>query len=203
MATLRDDVFLGEANWYRQEVVQPVSYVCGFCGERVASDRGYPAGAMADGSGAHIAYIRICPGCDGPTVFTRSEKQVPGPLPGGEVQHVPQLLDQLFGEARLSSSAGAYTAAVMVCRKMLMNIAVDKGAKAGLSFLDCVQYLADNGFVPPNGKGWVDYIRTRGNEATHEIHLMKQEDAIALIRFVEMLLRFIYEFPQLVPAPPK
>lgn len=202
MATLRDDVFLGEANWYRQEMVQPVSYVCGFCGERVASDRGYSAGLQADGSGARVAFIRICPSCDGPTVFTRSEKQLPGPLPGSEVEHVPQSLAQLYAEARLSSSASAYTAAVMVCRKMLMNIAVDKGAGIGLSFLQCVQYLADKGFVPPGGDVWVDYIRKRGNEATHEIALMQQEDAVALIRFVEMLLRFIYEFPQLAPSVP-
>ena len=56
--------------------------------------------------------------------------------------------------------------------------------------------------MPPNGKVWVDYIRQRGNEANHEIALMTQQDAEALITFVEMLLRFIYEFPGMVPTPP-
>jgi hypothetical protein len=55
--------------------------------------------------------------------------------------------------------------------------------------------------VPPNGKGWVDHIRKKGNEATHEIVLMKKDDALELISFAEMLLKFIYEFPAQVPAP--
>ena len=83
---------------------------------------------------------------------------------------------------------------------MLMNIAVQEGAEEGKNFFEYVEHLADKGFVPPNGKAWVDYIRKRGNEATHEIRLMTESDAKALIIFVEMLLRFIYEFPNMVPV---
>lgn len=46
---------------------------------------------------------------------------------------------------------------------------------------------------------WVDYIRRRGNEANHEIALMYSGDAEALVAFVEMILKFIYEFPSKVP----
>ena len=87
----------------------------------------------------------------------------------------------------------------MICRKILMNIAVDKGAKSGKGFYDYVEYLDQKNFIPPDGKEWVDYIRKRGNEANHEIQLMEAEDAQALIYFVEMLLRFIYQFPNMVP----
>jgi len=80
-----------------------------------------------------------------------------------------------------------------------MHIAVDQKAKEGLSFLDYVEYLANNGFVPPNGKRWVDHIRKKGNEANHEIALMSQDDAKDLVSFAEMLLKFIYEFPNRVP----
>ncbi len=79
-----------------------------------------------------------------------------------------------------------------------MNIAVNEQAPEGQQFIKYVEYLSNEGFIPPNGKQWVDYIRTRGNEATHEIALMSETDAHALIIFVEMLLRFIYEFPALV-----
>jgi hypothetical protein len=82
-----------------------------------------------------------------------------------------------------------------------MNIAVGEGAKEGQNFLQYVDYLATKGFVPPNGRHWVDHIRKKGNEANHEIALMKQQDAQELITFVEMLLRFIYEFPNIVPKP--
>jgi hypothetical protein len=55
--------------------------------------------------------------------------------------------------------------------------------------------------VPPNGKHWVDHIRKKGNEATHEIALMGADDAADLIVFSEMLLKFIYEFPNRIPKP--
>ena len=63
-----------------------------------------------------------------------------------------------------------------------------------------VEYLAANGFVPPNGRGWVDHIRKKGNEATHEIVFMTDKDAQELLAFSEMLLKFIYEFPSRVPT---
>jgi hypothetical protein len=81
-----------------------------------------------------------------------------------------------------------------------MNIAVTQGAEEGGSFVGYVEYLASSGFVPPNGRGWVDHIRKKGNEATHEIAPKTEEDAGELISFTEMLLKFIYEFPAKVPA---
>jgi len=80
-----------------------------------------------------------------------------------------------------------------------MNIAVSQGAKEGLEFIKYVNYLSDKGYIPPNGKHWVDHIRKKGNEATHEIALMKENDAKELMAFTEMLLRFVYEFPKSVP----
>ena len=55
------------------------------------------------------------------------------------------------------------------------------------------------GYVPPNGRAWVDHIRTKGNEANHEIKLMSKADAEELIVFAEMLLKFMFEFPGRLP----
>lgn len=82
---------------------------------------------------------------------------------------------------------------------MLMNIAVAQGATGGLKFIEYVNFLSDKGYVPPHGRHWVDHIRKRGNEATHEIAVMCEQDARELVTFVEMLLRFIYEFPNMIP----
>lgn len=200
MALSKEDVFLDGGGWYQRYGVKRASYVCGFCGDKVGSDEGYYAGSSADGSGPPIAYIRICPTCDGPTLFARSGKRFPASAPGSPVENVPEDLSQLYNEARSSAGAGAHTAAVLACRKMLMNIAVEEGAEEGKAFVEYVEYLADNNYVPPNGRVWVDYIRKRGNEANHQIRLMAEQDAIALITFIEMLLRFIYEFPKMVPT---
>ncbi|MBA3291967.1 MAG: DUF4145 domain-containing protein [Actinobacteria bacterium] len=81
-----------------------------------------------------------------------------------------------------------------------MNVAVDQKAQPGKAFIAYVDYLSDAGYIPPNGKHWVDHIRKRGNEATHEIAVMTTDDNDELMLFVEMLLKFVYEFPSRVPV---
>src|SRR3990172_3906471 len=188
--------------WRNFTQVPPSTWICGYCSDKVSSIFGYEAGIYHDGGGAVAATLRICPSCQGPTLFV-GDSRMPGNLPGREVSGVAGDLASLFNEARRSASVGAYTASVMASRKMLMNIAVAERAAEGMSFLEYVPYLADNGFVPPKGKPWVDYVRRRGNEANHEISLMQEADAVALLTFVESLLAFIYELPSRVPKPPE
>jgi hypothetical protein len=59
----------------------------------------------------------------------------------------------------------------------------------------------DQGYVPRGGRGWVDQIRQIGNEATHEIDFKTADEAERLLGFLEMLLKFIYEFPARAPTP--
>ncbi len=168
-------------------------FTCGSCGTFVASERGYQGDA---------GVIYVCPFCDTPTVFLEDGRQIPGVAPVGDVQSLPPDVAALYREARGSLAASAPTAAVLTCRKLLMSIAVAQSAPEGQSFLEYVQHLADAGYVPAGGKGWVDHLRQKGNEANHEIRLMTQTDAEELISFLEMLLKFIYEFPARVPASP-
>jgi hypothetical protein len=89
----------------------------------------------------------------------------------------------------------AYTAAAMCCRKLLMNVAVSEGAQKGRNFWQYVEYLADEGHVTVRAKKWVDHIRDKGNDANHEIKMMDREDAERLIKFSEMMLKTMYEYP--------
>lgn len=82
-----------------------------------------------------------------------------------------------------------------------MNVAVDKGAPEGESFIGYIDYLDSKGYVPPDGRGWVDHIRKKSNEANHEIALMSRNDAQELITFLAMLLKLMYEFPAKIPSP--
>jgi hypothetical protein len=182
-------------NWQQPQGLTAREFTCGFCGRSVASDKGYVT------SNAPQAFLYICPNCKQPSYFAaRHGTQIPGVIPGNEVKAVPENVNALYREARTCVSVGANTAAVLACRKLLMSIAVAQGADAGASFISYVNYLAEKGFVPPNGRGWVDHIRNKGNEANHEIQLMSQDDASELILFSEMLLKFIYEFPSRVPT---
>ncbi len=187
--------------WRQLQAIENRTYVCGYCSHRVSSDRGYKLGQHQDASGRQVGGIYICPNCQGPTFFSEHSGRFPSPSFGSSVSNVPEGLNSLYEEARKCTSQSCFTAAVLLCRKMLMNIAVEQGANEGLRFIEYVNYLSDEGYTPPNGKHWVDHIRKKGNEATHEIAVMQETDAKELVAFTEMLLRFIYEFPSMVPNP--
>jgi hypothetical protein len=70
-------------------------------------------------------------------------RQIQSPVPRvlGPVLHAPSDVTQLYEEARSAHTAGAFTAAVLSCRKTLMRIAVGHGDPQGGSFLQYVEYL--------------------------------------------------------------
>lgn len=170
---------------------QSVQWLCGFCNQRVAGKAGL-------NSQSSQVYVRICPNCNRPTFF-EPKRQTPPAVPGNVVGGLPEDVEKLYIEARTCLGAGAYTASVLACRKLLMHIAVDREASADLTFIEYVTHLADKGYVPPDGRDWVDHIRLKGNEANHEIVIMSAEEAARLIIFSEMLLKFVYEFKTLLP----
>jgi hypothetical protein len=178
--------------WKNVIKISPRKYICGYCGNDISSEKGFS-------SDEYWELIYICHHCQKPTYFS-SNSQFPGPLIGSKIQNVPMDIEALYDEARKSFSVLAFTASVMACRKLIMHIAVQKGAKEGLNFQQYVEYLNSQHFIPPDGKEWVDHIRAKGNEANHEIVIMKKGDAEDLITFIEMLLKFIYEFPSRVKA---
>lgn len=184
--------------WYGAVQFNPRGYVCGHCGRNVGPAIGfYTKGRPAPSQ----AFTYICSFCHAPTYFDSEKRQFPGAPVGNDVSSVPQDVAVLYAEARSCVTVNSFTAAVMTCRKLLMHLAVEKGAPVGKSFLEYIEYLSEQNYIPPNRKGWVDHIRSKGNEANHEIKIMSEADAEDLIAFSEMLLEFIYEFPTKVPPP--
>lgn len=182
--------------WSNILTIESKSYTCGYCGHEIASEKGWAASV-----GDYKTWIYICHSCSRPTFFDISRNQTPGASFGNDVENIDdKLVKDLYKEMRDCMRVSAYTPAVLSARKLLMHIAVSKGAKENQNFTEYVKFLADNNFIPPDAKGWVDHIRDKGNEANHEIVLMSQEDAKDLISFIEMLLKLIYEFPSRIKA---
>ncbi len=184
-------------NWRGAGSVEVESYVCGHCSEKVASDLGYyttPTDGYIQG------FIRICASCRRPTFFNKIPlEQVPGPTPGTEINNLPEDLHTLYQEARNCFTVNSYNAAILLLRKLLMHVAVEKGADKGKPFVYYVEYLSDHHYLGAEGKPWVDLIRQKSNEANHEIVLMSQDDAEKILTLAEMLLKMVYEFPAKVP----
>lgn len=163
-------------------------FECGYCGAFVGPDKGFVTNENSQ--------IYLCSFCNRPTFFEGGLLQTPGTLLGESVQHIVDTdVEELYNEARRCTSTKAYTAAVLACRKILMHIAVAKGAEEDQSFKHYVEYLANNYHIPKGSEDWVAYIKDKANEANHEIMLSDETTGKKLLKFTGMLLKLVYEFP--------
>lgn len=165
-------------------------YICPYCNNKVASALGYYKKSP-------ISYIHICPHCDNPTYLKHQRIQYPSSTYGKPFEYMDsEDINGLYEEARRCISVSAFTASAMLCRKIIMNVAVHNGAEKNLSFEKYVNFLYEQKIIPKNSKDWVDFIRITGNEANHEIPLVSKEDAIYVFEFTAYLLEIVYEQPK-------
>lgn len=182
--------------WIDLETLKTRNYICGYCGSDIASNDGYMMYDSAKGVQGP-EYIYICHKCKKPTYFDYFE-QTPGVAFGKNFNKSifkDENVFSLYEEARKCMSINAYTSVGMCCRKLLMHIAVDCGSKEGLRFVEYVDYLNDNNYIPAKCKVWVDAIRSKGNEANHKITVLNKQEAEQLIGFIGMIISVIYEMP--------
>ena len=181
--------------WYAMNHIPSKNYICGYCGKDITSNLGYYTVNDGVNHPNGVGYVYICHHCNKPTYISLLE-QTPGSKYGEQFDEEifdDKLTYKLYEEARSCMGVGAYTSVGMCCRKLLMHIAVDCGAKDGLRFIEYVDFLDKKGYIPVNCKSWVDIIRTKGNEANHDIVILNQDDAKQLISFIQIIIYVIYK----------
>lgn len=178
-------------------------YFCGYCGVDTSPNEGYVT-STHNNKPKYQGIIGICTNCNRPSYLlyhrTTIKEQVPGELQREKIRDLPNEIEQLYSEALISAAAGAHTSAVLTCRKILMHVAVSKKAEENKGFAYYVNYMAKQGYLPPEGKKWAQYIVDRANEANHEIEIMYKNDSDALILLTTRMLQFIFELSGSIPA---
>lgn len=186
--------------WTNLSKVSSKSYVCGYCNNLVASSTGYKnverrRKTTYGNDILFYGYIYTCPHCFKPTYFSFDEKEIiPSPKYGEEIKKLPEGILSLYNQARNTYSVNAFTGVALLCRKLIMNIAVENGCEEGKKFQFYVDFLDTENYIPKKSKSWVDKIRQYGNDATHKIEDTNQQIAKDLIDFSSMLLKVIYEY---------
>jgi hypothetical protein len=163
-------------------------YECGHCGAKV--------------SGAVVAYhgsIKwlLCPNCGNGSVCDEKGKIHPGAAFGPRIAGLPNDIAEAYEEARRSMSISAFSGSELICRKILMYVAIEKGAKEGESFTFYLDHLEKKGYITPPMKTWVDLIRKHGNIAAHILEKPDQNRAESTLMFTAELLRIVYEMEHL------
>ena len=169
------------ASWY--------SYTCGYCNTKIS-------GAVVCGyypSPIHTIKWLLCPNCGDGSVLALDGNVYPGVPFGPNIEGLPDNILEAYKEARSCMSVNAFTSCELICRKILMHVAVEKGANEGDSFINYLSYLEGKGFITPPMKNWVDLIRQHGNKATHLLESPDKKRAESTIMFTAELLRLIYE----------
>ena len=158
---------------------------CGHCGLSVAGI------VVVLYSPMNIQWIG-CPACLKGSVVNNNVI-TPMPFLGDDIQGLEDPIKGAYEEARKSLSSQSNTACVLICRKILMHVAVDKGAPQRKQFADYVEYLVEQGHITPTMRAWVDKIRDLGNVATHEIPSPDDETTNVALTFTTLLLKNVYE----------
>lgn len=173
------------------------TYACGACGGTTNGRVLCEVQRKVD-----LAHVYWCwCSCDKgePTVLVEKDGMITAQLPIAREFHAgsdwPTNLSSLYDEAAKAYSAGAYTASTMVCRKLLMACACDKGEADGKPFAAYVDHLTTNVLNYPAAKAAIDAIRLIGNEANHEVKIVNQADATRAMKIVTYMLATIYSLP--------
>lgn len=175
---------ISKVTYYPQ---QPATrpYVCGHCESKAV--------------GFVVAYLSnpqtewlLCPNCARGSVLADGIKY-PASLSIPQVAGLPPEVGAIYDEARRALSAQIYSGCELLCRKILMHVAVDKGAKERLDFEKYVDYLKDNGYITTALEGMADTVRKNGNRTTHRIEPPDKARAELTLKFTDKILRLVYE----------
>lgn len=131
-----------------------------------------------------------CPQCGRGSV--QNDETIPPSQTFSDVDGLPVDIASLYDEARASFKAQAYTGCEILCRSILMGVAVDKGAKGNKNFADYVDYLDRSGYVTPPLKKMANTIRENGNKAAHEVIPPDLKRAKGTLTFTRRILDTVY-----------
>lgn len=167
-----------------------VAFTCGYCGRGVNGE--VVGGKYVAGSSVALQ----CPLCE--EISGRSTKGVIHPAATQQmgVAHLPTDVHEAWLEAVTSLNAGAPTACEIMCRKILMHVAVDvANSKPGRTFVEYIDDLDTAGYISTGLKPKIDEIRNRGNIANHDLPASPTAQAENTMAVTRHLLVSVYELP--------
>lgn len=128
-----------------------------------------------------VSWLR-CTGCGCGSVDNAGATS-PAPLLGDAVEGLPAEIEAACREARATAGLSAHTSCELMRRKILVHVAVDKGADEGKSFVEYLTGIEQSGYATPPMRPWLDLIRQYGNESTYRLATASRERALNTLAF--------------------
>jgi hypothetical protein len=179
---------------------QAMNETCPHCLRDVRFD----IGAQARQGTGEYHEIQVCQACS-QLVYrfldvTRTNVVAQWPPRGIRPTHpaVPKAIAADWLEAHLCLSIRAFRGAAAMARRAVQGVAVERGAKKG-TLNTQLKDLETNATLHPTMVEWADHIRLLGNVGAHPgddgLETVSEDEARDVVRFLDELLRWLYELP--------
>jgi hypothetical protein len=126
----------------------------------------------------------------------------PSTQAGDYHESIPEIIREDFAEANRCYFANAYKGVVMMCRRIVQQVARNKLAEKIISRRDLHKQIAEllnSGLITRSLHGLSTEIKHFGNFGAHPqedgLDKITYEDAEIIMRFTEILLRDLYIIP--------
>jgi len=108
------------------------------------------------------------------------------------VKNCPKIVIRPYQEALKCFRAHAYDACVIMCRKGIEAICIDKGETKG-NLITKLKNLKEKGILEGTLYNWTDELRLIGNDGAHSHEqIVTQQDAKDALDFFEALITYLY-----------
>lgn len=142
--------------------------------------------------------MKKCNSCHGVVMLkNHGETIYPSPLPSPIDERIIELVKIDLKEAKLCYSVSAFKATVVLSRRALQSICIDKGAHQTKKLYEQIQDLADRGVITNDLKDWATEVRYVGNDGAHPGEEITLEDAEAILKLTEQIANVIYIMPEI------
>jgi len=108
------------------------------------------------------------------------------------IKNCPKIVINPYQEALKCYKAQAYDACVIMCRKGIEVICIDKGEHKG-SLVTKLKNMRENGILEGTLFNWTDELRLIGNDGAHSHEqIVTQRDANDSLDFFDALITYLY-----------
>ena len=113
---------------------------------------------------------------------------------------MPSGMCEIYDGVSACLEKGLPAASVILCRNLLVHIAVEKGAKQGDSFSNYLAFIEKKGYVPPVIKPKFEEVIKIGNKANHYTAKISQKEAKKIVGFMQAFLTLFYEYQDMAKS---
>lgn len=108
--------------------------------------------------------------------------------------NAPAAIQTAMNEAYACFHARAYTAAAIMCRKVLEGVCKEHGVKSG-NLMRMLKSMQDTGTIDAQLYEWSNALRHAGNEAAHDVDVaFSMEDASDSLEFTNAIVDYLFSY---------